>query len=68
MTDIWERVLQKMGNRPDRITVDVLLDKGGKLEGIVVVPGKGMYVSEEKARVEMEKGDKLYRVNVYRVE
>lgn len=60
-----------VGSPIDSIAVfqNVAINKGGDLTGVAYfVPGKGQYISEPEARRDMEAGDRLYRIDVHRIE
>jgi len=65
------KVFADMGAPLDNILVSqtVAAKRGNDITGIAYfVPGKGQYVSEPEARQRMEANDRLYRIDVHRIE
>jgi len=68
------RVLQifaGMGSPVDQLnfTQNVAIGKGERLEGVAyLVPGRGQYNTEPEARGHALNGERIYRIDVYRVE
>ena len=66
---LLKKVFENIGAKPERVALNVLLQKGGELKEIYVIPGRPEpYLTEQQARAELRKGETLYRLYVCRVE
>jgi len=71
--DIVKRVLEKtfeeMGARPETLILpNILLQKGGKLEGLYVIPGyPQLFFSEKEAEGVCQGSKPIFRVDVTRI-
>ena len=68
---ILQKAFERIGAKPERLCVDVLLQKGGELKSIYVIPGRSepyFSIDENGARSNLREGESLYKLDISRIE
>lgn len=65
--EILKNAFRSIGAKPERLSINVLLQEGGKTEAYLIPNRQEPYISEERALGDIRHGETLYKLNIYRL-